>query len=155
MPHRHDGHRQAAPPPKPVVHRRNGGVVVAGAEADRHQPDKDQQEKEVVSGLGQQDKAQAGQDAAESQHNPRAVAVGKVADNGALNAAHQPAEGVSPADGGGAQPQIVLNGNDIDGKAPVKAALLDAVGDQADQDNPPPVENPGRTPQQTLPCRWF
>ena len=51
--------------------------------------------------------------------------VGHVAHDGALDAAHEPSQGVGPADGGGAEAQAVLDGDDVDGEAPVEAALLD------------------------------
>ena len=45
MTDRYQGHSQSPPPPEPVVNRGDGGVVIAGSEAHRHQADEDQQEE--------------------------------------------------------------------------------------------------------------
>ena len=141
--HGDQGHGQAAAAAEPVVDGGYGGIVVAGAEAHRHEADEDQQEEEVVAGVGQQDEPQSGHDAAEAEHEAGSQAVGEVAHDGALDAAHETAQGVGPADGGGAEAEAVLDGQDVDGEAAVEAALLDAIGYQADQDYPPAVEQPG------------
>ena len=147
-------HRQPPPPREPVVHRGNGRVVVAGAEPHRQKADKDNQKIPVAARVSQQDKAQPGHQAAESQHHARAKTVGAVAHHRPLDAPHHPAQPLGQPHHRPGKTQILLHRNIEHGKAPVEGAVLHPVGNQADQDNPPAVKNLGAAPpHQYTACR--
>ena len=136
-------HRQAAPPPEPVVHRRDGRVVVARPEAHGQEADKDDQKVPVAAGVAQQDEAEAGHQAAEGQHYAGAEAVGAVAHQGALEAAHHPAQALGQPHHGAGEAQILLHRDVEHGEAPVESAVFHPVGDEADEDDPPAVKDFG------------